>query len=191
MEIGKQIKKQRQANHWTQEELAEKIYVSRQSVSNWENDKMYPDLESLLRMSILFSTTIDDLVKGDQQEMKEVIHNQESKAVFNRDATIFAVLLIAFTILCVPIGLIGKWIGIVLDIAFFAVTMAYALKVEKQKKALDIQSYKEIDAFMQGVSLSQIQKEREKAVRPYQKVFAALIAALIGGLIALLWCLVL
>ena len=69
--------------------------------------------------------------------------------------------------------------------------MAYALKVEKQKKALDIQSYKEIDAFMQGVPLSQIQKEREKAVRPYQKVFAALIAALIGGLIALLWCLVL
>ena len=81
MEIGKQIKKQRQANHWTQEELAEKIYVSRQSVSNWENDKTYPDLESLLRMSILFSTTIDDLVKGDQQEMKEVIHNQERQAV--------------------------------------------------------------------------------------------------------------
>ena len=51
MEIGKQIKKQRQANHWTQEELAEKIYVSRQSVSNWENDKTYPDVQSLVLLS--------------------------------------------------------------------------------------------------------------------------------------------
>ena len=47
MELGKQIKKHRQEAQLSQEELAERIYVSRQTISNWENDKSYPDVNSL------------------------------------------------------------------------------------------------------------------------------------------------
>ena len=48
MEIGKQIKKYRTEMKLSQEELAEKIFVSRQTISNWENNKNYPDVKSLL-----------------------------------------------------------------------------------------------------------------------------------------------
>ena len=63
MEIGKRIKELRGGKGWNQEEFAEKVFVSRQTVSSWENDKSYPDIKSLLLMSELFGITLDELVK--------------------------------------------------------------------------------------------------------------------------------
>jgi len=65
MEISKQIKKYRLEMEVSQEELAERIFVSRQTVSNWENEKNYPDLKSLLLLSSLFGVSLDILVKGE------------------------------------------------------------------------------------------------------------------------------
>ena len=73
MEIGKQIKKYRIAMKLSQDALAEKIFVSRQTISNWENNKNYPDVKSLLILSSLFNVSLDVLVKGDLEEMKEII----------------------------------------------------------------------------------------------------------------------
>ena len=53
MDISNQIKKRRTDMGLSQEELAERIYVSRQTISNWETDKTYPDIQSLLLLSIL------------------------------------------------------------------------------------------------------------------------------------------
>ena len=63
----------------TLEELAEKIYVTRQSISNWENGKTYPDIHSLLLLSSLFGISLDQLVKGDIEIMKEAIKEEEVK----------------------------------------------------------------------------------------------------------------
>ena len=52
MELGKRIKEYRNTAQMTQEDLAEKMFVSRQTISNWENDKSYPDIHSLLMLSI-------------------------------------------------------------------------------------------------------------------------------------------
>ena len=54
MNLGSQIKKYRSELSMSQDELAEKIFVSRQSISNWENDKTYPDIKSLLLLSEVF-----------------------------------------------------------------------------------------------------------------------------------------
>ena len=51
MELGNQIKAHRAALSLSQEELAEKVYVTRQTVSNWETSKSYPDIHSLLLLS--------------------------------------------------------------------------------------------------------------------------------------------
>ena len=51
MELSIQIKKYRTELHLSQEELAEKVYVTRQTISNWENEKSYPDIHSLLLSS--------------------------------------------------------------------------------------------------------------------------------------------
>ena len=63
MELSGQIKKYRGEKGWNQEALAEKAYVSRQTVSNWENGKSYPDVHSLLILSGLFGVSLDELVK--------------------------------------------------------------------------------------------------------------------------------
>ena len=59
MELGGQIKRYRIRLGLSQEELADRIFVTRQSVSNWENGRTYPDLQSLLRLSDLFGLSLD------------------------------------------------------------------------------------------------------------------------------------
>ena len=69
MELAEQIKQRRIERGMSQEDLAERIYVSRQTISNWENDKTYPDVQSLLLLSVLFDTTVEELIKGDVKAM--------------------------------------------------------------------------------------------------------------------------
>ena len=73
MELGNQIKKYRSELQISQEQLADRIYVSRQTISNWENEKSYPDVNSLVLLSEVFQTSIDNLIKGDIEIMKEKI----------------------------------------------------------------------------------------------------------------------
>ena len=65
MNIGSQIKKYREQLKISQEELADKVFVSRQTISNWENNKNYPDIKSLSLLSYIFNVSIDDFIKGD------------------------------------------------------------------------------------------------------------------------------
>lgn len=58
MELGNQIKKYRSELQLSQDQLAERIYVSRQTISNWENEKSYPDVNSLVLLSEVFKTSI-------------------------------------------------------------------------------------------------------------------------------------
>ena len=83
MELGKQIKKYRQELQLSQEELADHVYVSRQTISNWENDKSYPDVTSLVLLSEVFQISLDKLIKGDIDTMKEVIKQEEIKKFIN------------------------------------------------------------------------------------------------------------
>ena len=83
MEIKNQIRAYRSELGMSQEELAEAIYVTRQTVSNWETGKSYPDIQSLLRLSSLFGISLDQLIKGDWALMKEKI-NAEDVSTFNR-----------------------------------------------------------------------------------------------------------
>ena len=183
MELGKQIKNCRQEANLSQEELAERVYVSRQTISNWENDKSYPDVNSLVLLSEVFHISLDKLIKGDIDRMREEIKKEEV-AKLNHYGTILTVLFVVMLVSVVPLV---HWLGNLGFIPWgiiFAVTMFFALKVEKVKKDNDIQSYKEIVAFTEGKRLDEIQKQREIGKRPYQKV----IAALMGAVIALVVC---
>lgn len=65
MILGEKIAQLRRKNGWSQEELADKMGVSRQAVSKWESNQTTPDLERILRLSSLFGVTIDYLLKDD------------------------------------------------------------------------------------------------------------------------------
>ncbi|WP_295104555.1 helix-turn-helix transcriptional regulator, partial [Ruminococcus sp.] len=81
MELCKTIRKLRTEKGWSQEMLAEKAYVSRQTVSNWENEKCYPDVHSLLILSDLFGVSLDELIKGDVETMKKTVNEKDAKTL--------------------------------------------------------------------------------------------------------------
>ena len=64
MTFGQQIQLLRKENQITQDEFANYFYVTRQTVSNWENDKCYPDLHTLVAISERFNISLDTLIKG-------------------------------------------------------------------------------------------------------------------------------
>ena len=178
MELGKQIKKHRQEAHLSQEELANRVYVSRQTISNWENDKSYPDVNSLVLLSEIFQISLDKLIKGDIEVMKDVIQKEEIEKM-NRYGRIYTILLIATVVSAAPLFVwLGLWAFIPWGI-LWAFSMYFALKIEKIKKDNDVQTYKEIVAFYEGKRLDDIQKQREIGKRPYQKILLVIGSALI------------
>ena len=177
MEFSEQIKKYRSQAALTQDELAEKIYVTRQTISNWENDRSYPDVKSLLLLSSLFQVSLDTLVKGDLEEMKEQIKQEDIKT-FNRDGTIFAILLLLTVAAAVPMVLYLGTPGTILWVALWLVGLYFANRVEKQKKLHDVQTYREIVAFSEGRQLDELEKD------PYQKVFVVAAFTAFAGAVA-------
>ena len=178
MELGKQIKKHRQEVQLSQEELAERVYVSRQTISNWENGKSYPDVNSLVLLSETFQISLDNLIKGDIEVMKDVIQKEEIEKM-NRYGKIYTIMLIATAVSAVPLFmLLGVWALIPWGI-IWGISMYFAIMLEKIKKDNDVQTYKEIVAFSEGQLLDDIQKQREIGKRPYQKILLVIGSGLI------------
>lgn len=72
MKLGKKLKENRVRKQMTQQDLADKLLVSRSTISNWESDRSYPDLEALKELSQIFATSIDDLLLDDSELIKKM-----------------------------------------------------------------------------------------------------------------------
>lgn len=178
MELGKQIKMYRLENKLSQEELADRIYVSRQTISNWENDKSYPDINSLVLLSEVFKVSLDKLIKGDVDVMKDVIQKEEVDKM-NHYGKIYTIMLIVTVVSAVPLFMwLGVWALIPWGLIWM-VSMYFASKIEKIKKDNDVQTYKEIVAFSEGKLLDDIHKQQEIGKRPYQKMLLVIGSVLI------------
>lgn len=189
LELGNQIKKYRADNNLSQEDLAEKIYVTRQTISNWETGKSYPDIHSLLLMSTLFNVSLDQLIKGDIETMKEEIKQSELDK-FNHYGNIYTILLVVMMVSIAPLFIFLKIYGLIIWAVIAAITLAVAFKVEKIKKENDVFTYKEIVAFTEGKRLDEIEKKIEKAKRPYQSVLLMLGSGFVALIVfILLWML--
>jgi transcriptional regulator with XRE-family HTH domain len=78
MDLGSRIKEARERQNLSQDELAEKMNISRQAISKWETGKSYPDIEKILELSDIFNLSLDELVKGDKTFQENLI--MESRA---------------------------------------------------------------------------------------------------------------
>lgn len=169
MEVGAQIKKYRSNMGISQEELAEKVYVSRQTVSNWETGKNYPDIHSVLLLSSVFNVSLDQLIKGDVEIMKNEIKETEIKK-FNKIGGTYAVFLILTVISFVPFIAFMDWYGLIPWSGVYAIALYFAFKADKVKKENHLSTYKEIVAFTEGRRLDEIEEQQEIGKRPYQTV---------------------
>jgi len=169
MELGKQIKNYRTTFNYSQEQLAEKTFVSRQTISNWETNKSYPDIQSLLLLSSVFGTSLDELVKGDLQVMKNELQNNKS----NRRMTVYSwIMVISFLVTAVSIGpilLADKIILLFIPFLLLVPACYFGIKVESLKKSADIKTYSEILAFSQGKSVDELRRYRNKVSNFFEK----------------------
>ncbi|MDU1594496.1 MAG: helix-turn-helix transcriptional regulator [Staphylococcus epidermidis] len=83
MEIGKELKKLRKENNITQEYLAEKLYVSIQTINKWENGKCLPDAINLLHIAQFYGVSLDVLMKNEIRQNKKVKHVKEKPILRN------------------------------------------------------------------------------------------------------------
>ena len=185
MELGKHIRTLRQQHAWSQDELAEKIFVSRQTISNWENDKSYPDVHSLVLLSQIFDISVSQLIEGDAEIMKKEINQSEIRS-FKQLGVLFTVLMIAVAVTPVPLTQYLGRVGMVVWAVIVAAASYVAYLAEKEKKRLAIQTYREITAFLDGETLDAIEKAREEGKRPYQTFVYALAAAGIALIVSVI-----
>ena len=142
VELSQHIKDHRARLGMSQEQLAEAIFVSRQTISNWETDRTYPDVQSLLLLSNLFEVSVDSLIKGDVEEMKSVI-TEEAKRM-NKLATVMVVCGAAAVIWAVATALMDLSLPVILvpALAVFIPAAVAAGMVEKIKHDNQLFTYK-------------------------------------------------
>ena len=151
MDISNQIKKRRTDMGLSQEELAERIYVSRQTISNWETDKTYPDIQSLLMLSVLFDTTIDVLVKGDLEMMEKTVASADGKKMRALGIGMFVLLVLMIPFALAGVALWGA-LGVLLGVAPWAASMV-------------VQTFREILAFEKGEAIDRSTRSNRTIAR--------------------------
>ena len=80
MTFGEKLSKLRKESNYTQEQLADILEVSRQSVSKWESDIAYPETEKLIRLAKLFDCSVDYLLKDEQTDKNSLKTEKEPSA---------------------------------------------------------------------------------------------------------------
>ena len=185
VEVGKRIREERDRLGLSQEDLARQIFVSRQTVSNWETGKTYPDVQSLLLLSGLFEVSVDSLVKGDVEAMQEKMENYELDRFKVRAGMGLAVALIAVG--GVMLAILNKQ-GQTIASPLFAIAIvllvggvALSYVAGRVEKRYDIETIREVKAFIDGAEPDQIERDRKipKAARDALKILAGAAAAIV------------
>lgn len=124
MTFGKTLKERRSQLDLTQQEVAKKLYISRQTISNWENGKSYPDLDMLIKISDVYHVSIDSLLKGDQ-ELKKSLDTQKVESILLPMEYIPLLLNIATAILTflVPKNIWVVFVGLELNLIGLALSI--------------------------------------------------------------------
>ncbi len=110
MEIGSKLKQARKEKGVTQEQSAELLGVSRQTISNWENNKSYPDIVSVIKMSDLYSVSLDHLLK-EEKSMKQTYQEflEESTNTVKAKRNLGRILLLSTYVIVWVIAMLVLW----------------------------------------------------------------------------------
>ena len=104
MELNTKLKEARSHAGLTQEEVAEAIQVSRQTISNWETGKFYPDILSVIKLSDLYAISLDELLKGDK---KMIEHLEESIDVVSSNRRLIAAVIVNVALMIILVTFNG------------------------------------------------------------------------------------
>ncbi|WP_040537524.1 helix-turn-helix domain-containing protein [Lentilactobacillus parafarraginis] len=171
MNLSKQIKTHREREGLSQEELAEKLFVSRQTISNWENDRTYPDIDSLLLLSNQFGISLDELVKGDVETM-----NRKLAAQHRTTWHMLGGLFLAGILVGPGLYFFDNW-----GLLFFMIPAGWsllnAIKIERWKYDHRLRTYEEILVYEKGqpVPRNAQQSTKSRLIVPITTIVLAVI----------------
>jgi len=92
--LGEQLQKLREEKKMSREELAGEMNVSRQAVYKWENNKGYPDIENLIKLSEFYNVTLDELIKGDQSFQSKIAIDRKKSEDFSDPGFVVGIILV-------------------------------------------------------------------------------------------------
>lgn len=189
MEFSAQLKANREKFGMSQEDIAQHIYVSRQTVSNWETGRTYPDIHSLLLIANLFDVSVDELLKGDVVSMESKVE-RDSKTLRRLSWSMLGFMLAALSSGGVAIILrdighetqdgisVGCMVSLLLAGVFFLCAFAAAVWAEVLKRQNDIVTFREILAFEKGIPADEA---RDNAAFGRKHPFISTIAKVCSG----------
>lgn len=157
MNLGNQIKENRKKLNLSQEDISKKIFVSRQTISNWETGKSYPDIQNLLILCELFDSSLDELVKGDLKVMEREIA-EVSMSKYTKIMVIFIVL--AALSIGPSLYYLDGYLSFIPPLILWLIGMYGAMKLEKIKKNVNIKNYKEIMAYMESKDINEVKQSK-------------------------------
>ena len=186
MDIGNQIRERRARLGLSQDELAQKLYVSRVTISHWETGKTLPDVQSMLLLANLFDTTIDELVRGDVDEMREMVKRSEqrSKVFAVALATVEVIVITALVVTAVA----GRdYLEPVLRLLLAVLVLAFSIAVLVARRGAGAEDAKSAADLLGATTGDPVEAARENGaslgMRLVLQVFAGL-AVGIGVLVA-------
>lgn len=91
MKFGERLKQARTLKNLTQEQVADRFFITRQTISSWENEKSYPDIDSLIKLSDFYHISLDTLIKEDSG-MKEYLEKKTVMKSFKKLNLIFVLI---------------------------------------------------------------------------------------------------
>ena len=150
VELAKRIKEHRERLGMSQGELAKAVFVTRNTISNWETDRTYPDVQSLLLLSNIFGVSIDALVREDSPEMREAL------AAGSKRMRRLGIVMTVFGLACLA------WViaGIIMDldvpcivmpaVVLFAPASVAAFRVDKMRHDNQLYAYQSVEAYLAG-----------------------------------------
>lgn len=131
MEIGNKILELRKKNNLSQEELAEKVGVARQTISKWELGETAPDIKQAKQLASIFNVSVDELVDANSESiiMKKVSNTEKLAGIVIKMLKVFGIILAVFVV-----------VDIIAFIVFFGF-MDGKKKLEKSDKEVTELSY--------------------------------------------------
>jgi transcriptional regulator with XRE-family HTH domain len=179
--VTSQLIQFRKSQGLTQNELAKKIHVSRQTVSHWENGRTYPDIQSLLLLAELYDVDVNDLISGDLQTMRGNLLQKKIRW------------LIVGVLLCglFTYGALAsmRWlpagISMMLVASFATLGVVLSVILINRTNSLKLYTYRQILTYLKTGEISHA-KPRSRRHRLVLILLAALLGVIIGAALSLL-----
>ena len=180
MDIGNQIRERRQELGLSQDELARRLYVSRVTISHWETGKTLPDVQSMLLLANLFDTTIDELVKGDVDEMREMVEKNERRTKLLAVA-LAAVEAVVITALCVTAVAGREYLEPVLRLLLAVLALAFSAAVLVARRGRDGADARNVSELLGAATGDPASAARESGAAHGMRLVLQVLAGLAVG----------